>query len=41
MSRGIVPLIILAAVMVAMGPRKVAAHDVPTDVRHMRRVAGG
>jgi hypothetical protein len=32
MSRGIVPLIILATVMVAMGPHKAAAHDVPTDV---------
>ena len=32
MSRGIVPLITLATVMVAMGPYDVAAHDVPTDI---------
>jgi hypothetical protein len=32
MSRGIVPLIVLAAVMVTTGPQDVAAHDVPTDV---------
>lgn len=32
MSRGILSLIILATVLVAMGPYDAAAHDVPTDV---------